>query len=276
MVYEITDSSVDEHLAGHCKRITVTIHADESISVEDDGRGIPVAQHKNGKSALEVVMTVLHAGGKFDGSSYKVSGGLHGVGASICITFATLLSRSEARWYWSQKYERGKPQGELQKLGAADHTGTKTSFKTYDETIFKPDETGGTLSYNFNTLANRFRELAFLNAGLYIALVDERTGKKQIQFATGLEEFIRYLNESKKPLHPEVMHFRATKDNVEVEVYAVERFIQRVDLIPYCNKYQHNRGWHPFNWISWSFDSNDECLCSNKEFVKRSQRITRR
>ena len=236
LVYEITDNSVDEHLAGHCKKITVTIHADESITVEDDGRGIPVAQHKNGKSALEVVMTVLHAGGKFDGSSYKVSGGLHGVGASVVNALSQRCSVEVKRdgVVWEQKYERGKPQGELQKLGAADHTGTKTSFKA-DETIFKPNE-GEALSYNFNTLANRFRELAFLNAGLYIALVDERTGKKQeFQFATGLEEFIRYLNESKKALHPEVMHFRATKDNVEVEIAMQWNDSYSESIYSYCN-----------------------------------------
>lgn len=236
LVYEITDNSVDEHLAGHCKRITVTIHADESITVEDDGRGIPVAAHKNGKSALEVVMTVLHAGGKFDGSSYKVSGGLHGVGASVVNALSERCSVEVKREgvVWRQEYQRGKPQGDLQKLGAADHTGTKTSFKP-DEKIFKPDESGA-LSYNFNTLANRFRELAFLNAGLHIALVDERSGKKQeFQYATGLQEFIRYLNESKKSLHPEVIHFRATKDDVEVEIALQWNDSYSESIYSYCN-----------------------------------------
>ncbi|MDX9732433.1 MAG: DNA gyrase subunit B, partial [Bdellovibrionales bacterium] len=237
LVYEITDNSVDEHLAGHCKRITVTIHADESISVEDDGRGIPVAQHKNGKSALEVVMTVLHAGGKFDGSSYKVSGGLHGVGASVVNALSQRCSVEVKRdgVVWRQNYERGKPQGELQKLGSADHTGTKTTFKP-DTTIFKGDETSGPLTYNFSTLANRFRELAFLNAGLYIALVDERTGKKQeFQYANGLQEFISYLNESKKSLHGDVMHFRAIKDDVEVEIAMQWNDSYSESIYSYCN-----------------------------------------
>lgn len=237
LVYEITDNSVDEHLAGHCKRISVTIHADESITVEDDGRGIPVAQHKNGKSALEVVMTVLHAGGKFDGSSYKVSGGLHGVGASVVNALSQRCSVEVKRdgVVYRQEYERGKPQGELKQIGAADHTGTKTHFKP-DTTIFKGDEATGALSYNFNTLATRFRELAFLNAGLYIALTDERTGKKQeFQYTEGLQAFISYLNESKKGLHPEVIHFRATKDNVDVEVALQWNDSYTESIYSYCN-----------------------------------------
>jgi len=237
LVYEITDNSVDEHLAGHCKRIIVTIHADESITVEDDGRGIPVAQHKNGKSALEVVMTVLHAGGKFDGSSYKVSGGLHGVGASVVNALSSRCSVEVKRdgVVYSQVYERGKPQGELQKIGAADHTGTKTTFRA-DTTIFKPDEATGALTYNFNTLATRFRELAFLNAGLYICLHDERNGKKQeFQYTEGLQAFISFLNESKKALHPEVIHFRAQKDNVEVEVALQWNDSYTESIYSYCN-----------------------------------------
>ncbi|MDZ4083979.1 MAG: DNA topoisomerase (ATP-hydrolyzing) subunit B [Bdellovibrionales bacterium] len=237
LVYEITDNSVDEHLAGHCKRINVTIHADESITVEDDGRGIPVAQHKNGKSALEVVMTVLHAGGKFDGSSYKVSGGLHGVGASVVNALSSRCSVEVKRdgVVYSQVYERGKPQGELQKIGAADHTGTKTTFKP-DTNIFKPDEATGALTYNFNTLATRVRELAFLNAGLYISLTDERNGKKQeFQYTEGLQAFISFLNESKKALHPEVIHFRAQKDNVEVEVALQWNDSYTESIYSYCN-----------------------------------------
>lgn len=237
LVYEITDNSVDEHLAGHCKRINVTIHADESITVEDDGRGIPVAQHKNGKSALEVVMTVLHAGGKFDGSSYKVSGGLHGVGASVVNALSQRCSVEVKRdgIVYRQEYERGKPQGDLKQIGATDQTGTKTHFKP-DTTIFKGDEATGALSYNFNTLATRFRELAFLNAGLHICLNDERTGKKQeFQYTEGLQAFISYLNESKKALHPEVIHFRATKDNVEVEVALQWNDSYTESIYSYCN-----------------------------------------
>ena len=234
LVYEIVDNSVDEHLAGHSKKITVTIHADESVTVEDDGRGIPVAAHKNGKSALEVVMTVLHAGGKFDGSSYKVSGGLHGVGASVvnALSDRTIVEVRRDGFVWKQGYERGKPVGELEKLGTTDRTGTKTTWRP-DTQIFKSEEP---LVHNFVTLANRFRELAFLNAGLYISLTDERSGKKQeFQFAQGLKEFISFMNESKKPLHPEVVHFRGEKDHVDIEIAFQWNDSYTESIYSYCN-----------------------------------------
>jgi DNA gyrase subunit B len=233
LVYEVIDNSVDESLAGYCKHINVTIHADESITVEDDGRGIPVDQHKNGKSALEVVMTVLHAGGKFDGSTYKVSGGLHGVGASVV---NALSSRCEvevkrAGTVWRQVYERGKPITELEKLGATDKTGTKTTFKP-DLQIFKGED----ITYNFTTLANRFRELAFLNSGLYISLNDERIGKKQeFQFNTGLKDFISYLNEAKKATHADVIFFKGEKDTVELEIAMQWNDSYTESVYSYCN-----------------------------------------
>ena len=233
LVYEIVDNSVDESLAGHCKHINVTIHADESITNEDDGRGIPVEKHKTGKSTLEVVMTVLHAGGKFDGGSYKVSGGLHGVGASVVNALSercTVEVRRDGH-VWKQGFERGKPTGEIEKLGTTDKKGTKTTFKP-DRLIFKGDD----ITYNFTTLANRFRELAFLNAGLHISLTDERTSKKQdFQYSTGLKEFISYLNESKKSLHPEVMHFSAEKEGVEVEIALQWNDSYTESIYSYCN-----------------------------------------
>lgn len=237
LVYEITDNAVDEHLAGFCKKIDVTIHADESITVEDDGRGIPVAQHKNGKSALEVVMTVLHAGGKFDGSSYKVSGGLHGVGASVVNALSQRCSVEVKRngKVYRQDYERGKPQGDLQTIGVADDTGTKVHFKP-DPVIFKADEATGALNFNFNTLATRFRELAFLNAGLHIALTDERINKTQeFQYTDGLQAFISFLNESKKSLHPDIAYFKAVKDDVEVEVALQWNDSYTESIYSYCN-----------------------------------------
>lgn len=233
LVYEIVDNSVDEALAGYCKHINITIHTDESITVEDDGRGIPVAQHKNGKSALEVVMTVLHAGGKFDGGSYKVSGGLHGVGASVVNALSERCQVEVRRegYVWKQAYERGKPLGEVERLGPTDKTGNKTTFKP-DPQIFKGED----LSYNFNTLANRFRELAFLNAGLYISLNDERSGKKQeFQFTQGLQEFISFLNESKKALHSEVVHFKGEKDSVDIEVALQWNDSYTESVYSYCN-----------------------------------------
>ncbi|MCM2280515.1 MAG: DNA topoisomerase (ATP-hydrolyzing) subunit B [Bdellovibrionaceae bacterium] len=233
LVYEILDNSVDEALAGFCKRINITIHPDESITNEDDGRGIPVAQHKNGKSALEVVMTVLHAGGKFDGGSYKVSGGLHGVGASVvnALSERCLVEVRRDGYVWKQSFERGKPMGEVERLGTTDKTGTKTTFKP-DRLIFKGED----ITYSFTTLANRFRELAFLNAGLHIHLTDERSGKAQdFQFTTGLQEFISYLNESKKALHPQVIHFKGEKETVEVEIALQWNDSYTESVYSYCN-----------------------------------------
>lgn len=233
LVYEIVDNSVDESLAGHCSHITIVIHADESITVEDDGRGIPVEKHKTGKSTLEVVMTVLHAGGKFDGGSYKVSGGLHGVGASVVNALSARCSVEVKRegFVWKQTFERGKPTGDIEKLGSTDKTGNKTTFKP-DVLIFKGDD----LTFNFTTLANRFRELAFLNAGLHISLTDERNGKKQdFQYATGLQEFISFLNESKKSLHAEVIHFKGERDSVDIEVAFQWNDSYSESIYSYCN-----------------------------------------
>ncbi|MEK7355398.1 MAG: ATP-binding protein, partial [Bdellovibrionota bacterium] len=244
LVYEIVDNAVDEHLAGHCSHINITIHADESMTVEDNGRGVPVAAHKSGKSALEVVYTVLHAGGKFDGSSYKVSGGLHGVGASVVNALSSRMSVESRRegHVWKQTYERGKPMGDVEKLGSTDKTGTKATWRP-DVQIFKSEEP---LVHNFSTLANRFRELAFLNAGLYIGLTDERTGKKQeFQYSTGLKEFISYMNDSKKPLHADVVHFTAEKDDVVVEVAMQWNDSYTESIYSYCNNINtHEGGTH--------------------------------
>ncbi|WP_374029475.1 DNA topoisomerase (ATP-hydrolyzing) subunit B [Bdellovibrio bacteriovorus] len=244
LVYEIVDNSVDEHLAGYCKTIKVSINADESITVEDDGRGIPVAvQKQTGKSALELVMTVLHAGGKFDGGGYKVSGGLHGVGASVVNALSTRVSVEVQRdgHFWRQNYERGKILAPIEKGEATTKTGTKTTFKP-DRDIFKDD----TLSYDFATLANRFRELAFLNAGLHISLTDERTGKKQdFQYAEGVAEFVQYMNQSKKSLHNEVIYFRGEKDNVDVEIAMQWNDSYSESIFTYCNNINtHEGGTH--------------------------------
>ncbi len=233
LVYEIVDNSVDESLAGFCKQVSITIHADESVTVEDDGRGIPVGQHKNGKSALEVVMTVLHAGGKFDGSSYKVSGGLHGVGASVV---NALSSRCQVEVHregvmWIQRYEKGIIKTGVEQSGSTTKTGTRTTFKP-DREIFKDDTT----TFSFNILANRFRELAFLNAGLTISLLDERTAKKQdFQYANGIAEFVGYLNQSKKALHSEVIFFRGNRDNVDVEIALQWNDSYTESIFSYCN-----------------------------------------
>jgi len=233
LVYEIVDNSVDEALMGFCKKIEVTIEADDSITVVDDGRGIPVDVHKDGKSALEVVMTVLHAGGKFDKGSYKVSGGLHGVGASVVNALSSRCTATVRKdgFVYKQVYEFGKPLGPVEKLGPTEKSGTTTNFKP-DRQIFKDES----IKYDFNVLANRFRELAFLNAGLHIALKDERTGKKQdFQFSDGIMEFVKFMNTSKKALHPEVIFFKGTKDDVEVEVALQWNDSYTESIYTYCN-----------------------------------------
>ncbi len=233
LVYEIVDNSVDEALAGYGKHITITIHPDESVTVEDEARGIPVSEHKNGKSALEVVMTVLHAGGKFDKNTYKVSGGLHGVGASVVNALSSSCTVEVKRegFVWRMAFERGRPMGAIEKLGTTTRTGTKTTFKP-DKEIFKDE----TLTYNTQTLATRFRELAFLNAGLHFTLVDERVGKTQeFQFAQGLVEFIEYLNQSKKAVHEHVVAFKGSKDDVDVEIALQWNDSYSESIYSYCN-----------------------------------------
>jgi DNA gyrase subunit B len=244
LVYEIVDNSVDEHLAGYCKTIKVTINADESITVDDDGRGIPVAtQTQTGKSALELVMTVLHAGGKFDGGGYKVSGGLHGVGASVVNALSTRLNVEVQRdgHFWRQNYERGKIMAPVEMGEPSAKTGTKVTFKP-DREIFKDE----TITYDFATLANRFRELAFLNAGLHISLTDERTGKKQdFQYSEGVAEFVKYMNQSKKSLHNEVIYFRGEKDEVDVEIAMQWNDSYSESVFTYCNNINtHEGGTH--------------------------------
>ncbi|PIS10589.1 MAG: DNA gyrase subunit B, partial [Bdellovibrio sp. CG10_big_fil_rev_8_21_14_0_10_47_8] len=222
---------------------TITINADESITVEDDGRGIPVDQHKTGKSTLEVVMTVLHAGGKFDGGGYKVSGGLHGVGASVVNALSSRCSVEVRRQghTWLQVYHRGVPEGPTQQIGTSDKTGTKVTFKP-DREIFKDE----TISFDFSYLSNRLRELAFLNAGLYICLKDERNNKKvEFQFENGIAEFVRYMNQSKKATHSDVIYFRGERDGVETEVALQWNDSYSESIFSYCNNINtHEGGTH--------------------------------
>ncbi len=243
LVYEIVDNSVDEALAGHCKHINITINADESVTVEDDGRGIPVDTHKTGKSSLEVVMTVLHAGGKFDGGGYKVSGGLHGVGASVVNALSTrvVVEVSRQGSVYSQTYSKGVPLAPIQKLGATDRTGTKVTFKP-DREIFKDE----TVIFDFTYLSNRLRELAFLNAGLHICITDERSGKKvEFQYSNGIAEFVNYMNQSKKSLHNEVVYFKGEKDFVEVEIAMQWNDSYAESIFSYCNNINtHEGGTH--------------------------------
>ena len=215
MVYEVVDNSIDEALAGYCKKIEVVIHEDNSVSVVDDGRGIPVDTHKKlKKPAVEVVMTTLHAGGKFDHRVYKVSGGLHGVGVSVVNALSEWLEvevRREGKIF-HQRYEQGKTAAKLTIIGKSKKTGTRVIFKA-DREIF-PE-----IKYSFDILANRLRELAFLNKGLIIKLADERIEKEvEFCFKGGIAQFIEHLNKNKNPLFRKVVYLEKMKENVVVEI----------------------------------------------------------
>ena len=204
LIYEVVDNSIDEALAGACDQIDITIHQDDSVTVIDNGRGIPVAEHPTEKrSALEVVMTTLHAGGKFDGGGYKVSGGLHGVGVSAVNALSEWCEvevKREGKLHF-QRYERGRPQAPVKSHGKVNpkETGTKATFK-FDREIFKGDFT-----YRFETLVQRFREMAFVTRGVKIKLIDERDGREMtFYFEGGITSFVRYLNRNREPLHPVV------------------------------------------------------------------------
>ena len=226
LVWEVIDNSIDEHLAGYCSHITTIVHPDNSVTVKDNGRGIPTGMHpKLGKSALEVVMTVLHAGGKFDKDTYKVSGGLHGVGVS-CVNALSGYLRAEVHRegkVFEQEYSEGKPTTEVKVIGESENNGTQVTFRP-DPKIFE------TLVYNFETLSKRMRELSYLNAGLHLTLIDEREeveddDGKPAGFRTqtyysegGLKEFVAHLDEAREALIDEPIHVIGKEDNVEVEV----------------------------------------------------------
>jgi len=214
MVYEVVDNSIDEAMGGYCNNIAVTVRPDNSISVVDNGRGIPVDMHKTEKKpAVEVALTKLHAGGKFDHRVYKVSGGLHGVGVSVVNALSEWLEVEVKRdgKIYHQRYERGKTVSRLTVIGKSSATGTKVTFKP-DKTIFSKIE------FSYDTLAQRLRELAFLNKGLKIKLADERTDKESIfEFGGGIVSFVDYLNKNKNPLHSKVIYFQKTQDEIILE-----------------------------------------------------------
>lgn len=238
LVWEVVDNSIDEHLAGQCTDIWVTIHPNNSITVKDNGRGIPTGLHaKLQKSALEVVMTVLHAGGKFDKDSYKVSGGLHGVGVS-CVNALSIYLRAEVHRegkMFEQEYKQGKPQYDVRMIGDTDYRGTIVTFLP-DPEIFETDE------YKFDILAHRLRELAYLNKRLRLSLVDEREKNDDGTFKTelfysegGLQEFVLYLDESKTPLIEKPIYITTNDENVEVEVAMMYNTSYSENVVSFVN-----------------------------------------
>lgn len=245
LVWEVIDNSIDEHLAGYCTHIDTIIHKDNSITVKDNGRGIPTGMHeKLQKSALEVVMTVLHAGGKFDKNTYKVSGGLHGVGVS-CVNALSDYVRVEVQregQIFEQEYSKGIPSGPVNTIGVSQKTGTQVTFKP-DATIF--EET----VYSFNTLAGRIRELAYLNKGLRLTLTDEREIVENDEFKKmsfysegGLKEFVKFLDESRTPLIDEPIHVIGKEENVEVEVAMQYNTGYQENIFSYVNNINTREG----------------------------------
>ncbi len=249
LVYEVIDNSIDEALAGHCDKITVTINEDNSITTEDNGRGIPVGLHKKeGVSALEVVMTKIGAGGKFDKDSYKVSGGLHGVGVSCVNALSSNLKATVHRdgKIWEQEYERGKAMYPVKPTGTTDKRGTIVTFKP-DSQIFTQ-----TLEYNYETLSSRMRELAYLNKGITVVIVDKREKDEKGEFLSetffseeGLSEFIKYLDETREPIMKSVIAFEGEKNGIPVEVAMIYNTSYAENLHSYVNNINtHEGGTH--------------------------------
>ncbi len=233
LIYEIVDNSVDESLAGFCDFVSISLHEDGSVTIEDNGRGIPVDEHKKGKSALEIVMTILHAGGKFDKDSYKVSGGLHGVGASVVNALSSFctVEVKRAGFVWRQSYEKGIPTSPIEKTNPTTETGTKTNFKP-DRDIFKDEK----VVFSFDTLAVRLRELAFLNQGLKISLTDERANRKEnFCYENGLQEFVSYINKGDSVIHKEIIFFEGVKNEVHLQIALQWNDSYKENIFTYCN-----------------------------------------
>ena len=268
LVYEVVDNSVDEALGGHCDTIQVVIHSNNSVSVTDNGRGIPVDIHKTEKKpAVEVVLTVLHAGGKFDKKSYKVSGGLHGVGVSCVNALSEWLEvevRRDSKTY-HMRFERGKTASKLTTVGKSKTSGTTVTFKA-DKEIFNIP-----IDYSFDILSNRLRELAFLNKGLTITLKDERGGKEkeaEFKFAGGILTFVQELNKSKNTLHPKVIYFEKEKDGVHVEIAMQYNDGYAENIFSYVNNINTSEGGTHVSGYKAALTRCTNQYCKEKKLLK--------
>lgn len=268
LVYEVLDNSVDEAMAGYCSNIAVTVHADNSVTVTDDGRGIPVDMHKTQKKpAVEVVLTTLHAGGKFDHRSYKVSGGLHGVGVSVVNALSEWLEveiKRDGKVY-HQEYERGRVASKLTVIGKAKGTGTTVTFKA-DKEIFT-----GPLEFSYETLSNRMRELAFLNKGLKIKLKDEGKDKEsEFQFSGGIISFVEHLNRNKNPLHKKVIYFSGEKDGVSCEIAMQYNDGYAENIFTFVNNINTIEGGTHLSGFKSALTRTVNQYCKNKNMLKGS------
>ncbi|MBU1006107.1 MAG: DNA topoisomerase (ATP-hydrolyzing) subunit B [Candidatus Omnitrophica bacterium] len=269
LVYEVVDNSVDEAMAGHCKSIVVTVHVDNSVTVTDDGRGIPVDIHKTQKKpAVEVVLTTLHAGGKFDHRSYKVSGGLHGVGVSVVNALSEWLEveiKRDGKVY-HQEYKKGRTASGLTVIGKAKTTGTSVTFKA-DKEIFSDCP----LDFSFETLSNRLRELAFLNKGLEIKLKDERNEKEaEFFYSGGLVSFVEHLNKNKNVLHKKVIYFEGEKDSVVCEIALQYNDAYSENIFSFVNNINTTEGGTHMSGFKSALTRTVNQYCKNKNILKTS------
>ncbi len=268
LVYEVVDNSVDEAMVGYCKNIVVTVHVDNSVTVFDDGRGIPVDMHKTQKKpAVEVVLTTLHSGGKFDHRSYKVSGGLHGVGVSVVNALSEWLEveiKRDGKVY-HQEYEKGKVASKLTVVGKAKTTGTVVTFKA-DTDIFKDK-----IEFSFETLSNRLRELAFLNKGLKIKLKDERKDKEaEFQFSGGIISFVEHLNRNKTPIHKKVIYFSGEKEGVSSEIALQYNDGYSENIFTFVNNINTIEGGTHLIGFKSALTRTVNQYCKNKNMLKSS------